>query len=123
MPRFLFGLIVAAVIFIVYAVIDCALTDTYRVRGVPKAVWILVILFIPVIGGLLWFIIGRGRAKQQQRARGLGPDDDPDFLSKLKADREREERIRRLEQKLSELDNREKRDDGPGTPGPGRRDA
>lgn len=123
MPRFYIGLVVAAVVFIVYAVIDCALTDSYRVRGLPKAAWILIILFIPVIGAVLWFLIGRGTAKQEQRRRSMAPDDDPEFLSKLGADREREERIRRLEQKLSDLDNLPKRDDGTGTGGPGRRDA
>lgn len=123
MPRFLLGLIVAAVVFTVYAVIDCALTESYRVRGLPKPVWILIILFVPLIGGILWFLIGRGRANREQRVRGMAPDDDPEFLSKLGADRAREERIRLLEEKLSDLDNHPQSDDGNGTGGPGRRDA
>lgn len=121
MPRFLIGLIVASVVFTVYAVIDCAMTDTHRVRALPKAIWILIILFFPIIGAVLWFLIGRGRASQEQRLRSIAPDDDPAFLHKLRDEREREERIRRLEKKLADLDDREKRDDGTG--GSGRRDA
>ncbi|WP_111719594.1 PLDc N-terminal domain-containing protein [Homoserinimonas sp. OAct 916] len=121
MMRFYVGLIVAAVVFTVYAVIDCAFTAPYRVRGLPKAAWVVVVILLPVIGGVLWFWIGRGR--ESGRVRSMAPDDDPEFLNRLGADRARQERIRKLEEKLAEGDKHGPREDGSDSTGPGRRDA
>lgn len=114
MVRVLFGLGVAAAVFMIYSVVDCAFFDRTRVRGIAKGWWLAVIIFVPVIGGILWFVIGRGRvgrAQQQQRRGGpVAPDDDPDFLRRLDRDAEQDERIRRLEQELAELDGDEPTD-------------
>lgn len=97
---------VAAVVFTIYAAVDCALFDRSRIRGLPRGWWIVVILLVPIIGGLLWFLVGRGRAIRVGRVfpHSAAPDDDPEFLRRLRADAEHEERIRRLEQELAELD-------------------
>jgi hypothetical protein len=118
MARLLFGLGVAAVIFTIYAVADCAFFDRTRIRGLRRGWWIVVILFVPIIGPLLWFIIGRGRANRVGSARGrtLAPDDDAEFLRQLRADAAQDERIRRLEQELADLD----ADDPTKPPKPGR---
>ncbi len=117
MARLLFGLGVAAVIFTIYAVADCAFFDRSRVRGLSRGWWIAVIIFVPIIGGLLWFIIGRGRANRigaTRSGRTVAPDDDTDFLRQLREDAAQDERIRRMEQELAELDNDEPpNDDGP----------
>lgn len=106
MARLLFGLGVAAVIFTIYAVADCAFFDRMRIRGLSRAWWIVVIIFVPIIGGVLWFIIGRGRRDRGGVARGrtVAPDDDAEFLRHLREDAAQEERIRRMEQELAELD-------------------
>ncbi|MRX43335.1 PLD nuclease N-terminal domain-containing protein [Agromyces kandeliae] len=97
---------VAAVVFTIYAAVDCALFDRTRIRGLPRAWWIVVILLVPVIGAALWFIVGRGRAIRVGRVNphSNAPDDDPEFLRRLRADAEHQERIRRLEQELEQLD-------------------
>ncbi|MFD4422281.1 PLDc N-terminal domain-containing protein [Agromyces sp. NPDC058484] len=121
MARLLFGLGVAAVIFTIYAVADCAFFDRTRIRGLRRAWWIVVIIFVPIIGGLLWFIIGRGRANRIGATRGgrtVAPDDDVEFLRRLREDAAQDERIRRMEQELAELDADEPRQiEGPGTKG------
>ena len=88
----------------VFAWVDLALTDRARVRALPKLVWVVVIL-LPVVGALLWLTIGkqRGGARGGER-RTVAPDDDPSFLANLRRDEEQDERIRRLEQELAELD-------------------
>lgn len=95
---------VAAAFFTVYAVIDCAVTARERVRGIPKVVWILVILLLPIVGGILWLVIGKDRAAGSPSRGRLAPDDDPAFLGRLGESAAREERIRQLEQELAELD-------------------
>ncbi len=108
---------VAAAVFYIYSVADCALFERARVRGLPKPVWLLIIVLFPVIGGILWFLIGRGRRRDAAGRRLLPPDDDPAFLGKLRVDRDQEERIRQLEKELAELD-----DNGPDSDQTGRRD-
>lgn len=108
---------VAALVFYIYSVADCAFFDRTRVRGLPKAVWLLVIILFPVLGGILWFLIGRGRRRAAFERRTIAPDDDPAFLGKLRLDHDQQERIRRLEKELAELD-----DNGPDTDQTGRRD-
>lgn len=94
-----------AIGFWVYAVVDCALTDARRARGIPKPAWVVVILVLNVIGGALWFLIGKDRTEDRGAARvGLAPDDDPMFLRRISSDTEQEERIRRLEREIAELD-------------------
>jgi Phospholipase_D-nuclease N-terminal len=118
MARLLFGLGVAAVIFTIYAVADCAFFDRTRIRGLRRGWWIVVILFVPIIGGLLWFIIGRGRANRVGPSRGgtVAPDDDAEFLRQLREDAAQDERIRRMEQELAALDADEPRQiEAPGT--------
>lgn len=135
MVRLWIGLAVAAVVFIVYSVVDCATMPRDRVRGISKTSWILAILLLPVIGGLLWWFIGRVRAAKAA-PRGSAPDDDPDFLKKLDADRAQSKRIRDLEDELKRFDEEpdggtdaephgdaapgsETPDDGPGRKPPG----
>lgn len=90
MTRLLVIALVVAVALTVFAVVDVAYFDRLRVRGVPKGVWIVVILLVPVVGALLWFFVGRGPRGGRGRSGGSGrrgpiaPDDDPEFLRNLK---------------------------------------
>lgn len=96
------GLVIVALS--IYAAIDSLLTDRSRIRGLPKALWVIVILLLPIIGAVLWFIVGKDRGKNRPVARQTAPDDDPEFLRRLGSEKEQEERIRRLEQELADLD-------------------
>ncbi|WP_166982554.1 PLD nuclease N-terminal domain-containing protein [Paramicrobacterium fandaimingii] len=101
MARLLFILIPVIVAITIYSVVDCAIIDNRRVRGLSKPVWIVVILVLPVIGLLLWYFIGRGGA---ELARDVAPDDDPSFIGELHTDSVQDDRIRQLEEELAALD-------------------
>jgi hypothetical protein len=118
MPRLLIGLGLAVVILTVYTLVDCALFDRNRIRGLPRWVWIFVLIFVPVIGPLLWLFVGRGRQEKTggRVQRSMAPDDDPEFLLRLKKEGEQQERIRQLEQELADLDKPDPRTGG--APGP-----
>lgn len=107
-------------IILVFCLIDVIMSSDKEVRNLPKWAWILIIIVLPLIGGVTWLILGR----PQRSASGPGaggptnppvtplrpkaPDDDPEFLASLKAensDHERmlkqwEENLRRREEEL-----------------------
>ena len=104
MARLLLILALVATAFWVYTIVDCALQSPSRHRGVNKPAWLAIVILLPVLGGILWFAIGRGRATQAVVRRA--PDDDPEFLGRMTASAraEQDERIRRLEEELAQLD-------------------
>jgi hypothetical protein len=114
MARFWVIAAVVAVAFMVYSLVDCALSDRARVRGPRKIVWILIILLLPLAGGILWFLIGRGRVDRASVVRRgpIAPDDDPAFLEGLRRNADQDERIRQMEKELAELG------EDPDRPGP-----
>jgi hypothetical protein len=97
-------LIVVGTAFWVYSIVDCALQPATRHRGVNKTAWMFIVVLLPVLGGLLWFVIGRGRRSVAAARRA--PDDDPEFLGRLSLGSisDQDERIRRLEEELAQLD-------------------
>ena len=46
-------------VLLVFCLIDCIQTDTYAVRNLEKRYWILIILFIPIVGPIAWLVAGR----------------------------------------------------------------
>jgi hypothetical protein len=92
-----------ALVFWVFSIVDCAVQPATRHRGVSKAVWIAIVVLIPVLGGILWFTIGRFRSGGRGAARTIAPDDDPEFLRSI-GKSEQDDRIRRLEEELARLD-------------------
>lgn len=102
MPRLLLILGLVAIAFWIFTIVDCAVQPPTRHRGVSKPVWILIVVLLPVLGGILWLVVGRTRKSVMAARRA--PDDDPEFLGRLGAISDQDERIRRLEEELAQLD-------------------
>ncbi|MFG6403840.1 MULTISPECIES: PLDc N-terminal domain-containing protein [unclassified Microbacterium] len=115
MTRVLLILALVATAFWVYTIVDCALQPPTRHRGVSKGMWIAIVVLLPVLGGLLWFVIGRGRTSKTVGRRA--PDDDPEFLGSIASVRDQDERIRRLEEELAQLDSEADDPQPPAAPG------
>jgi len=45
--------------FWVYCIIDVAMSDTAQVRNLPKWAWLAIVVLLWVLGGVLWWLIGR----------------------------------------------------------------
>ncbi|GID94750.1 PLD nuclease N-terminal domain-containing protein [Amorphoplanes digitatis] len=94
----LFVLLAAVqLVLLVLALIGVLSAD--RVRNMPRALWVLVILLIPLIGPLAYFAWGRpvpppheGGPVRRTGPRPTSPDDDPDFLRSMDTERSRRER-------------------------------
>ena len=81
------AVLVAVAILQIFTTVYAASANRNQVRVLPKIVWVLLCLFIPIIGGLLYITIGRpidGDSGQgAKRSRPIAPDDDADFLRDL----------------------------------------
>lgn len=53
----LLGLIMFAVW--IYAVLDVIQTDEILMRNLPKMAWVFIVIFIPTVGAVAWFAVGR----------------------------------------------------------------
>jgi hypothetical protein len=83
------GVILAVAIYI-YCIIDVARTPRGETRSLPKFVWLVLVVLVPLIGSGLWLALGRvwrSPGSRFGRRRGpMAPDDDPTFLKKLDDD-------------------------------------
>lgn len=51
---------------LIYCLIDCIQTDSAAVRNLNKTLWILLILFFPLIGAIAWLVAGRPQNPYRQ---------------------------------------------------------
>ncbi|MGW1835700.1 PLD nuclease N-terminal domain-containing protein [Streptomyces sp. NPDC002067] len=110
----------------IYAFIDCVNTPESQIRGLPKVIWVLIILLFGevLVGPVAWLVAGKVRTPAggapRARATWVAPDDNPEFLRSLKDENKKDEAL--LKDWEADLRRREeelrRRDDG--TPnGPG----
>ncbi|MFD5276276.1 PLDc N-terminal domain-containing protein [Pseudarthrobacter sp. NPDC058362] len=126
------ALAVAVLVIFVYGLVDVIRTDARLTRGISKPAWIVVMIVLPVLGAILWLLMGRprgGSAQPQTYRHPTAPDDDPDFLRNLEARRRNQAEAARLQKLKDELEAKAReqrnghdpRDTGgrdTGTPGP-----
>ena len=116
---------------LVYCQIDCLQADEGRIRNLSKTGWVLLIILVPLVGGIAWLVAGRPVATaprrvpwpstqtsgfpEYERRRPLGPDDDPEFLaSQRRSDDRHEQMLRDWEEQLRERERRlREQEDGP----------
>ena len=85
------GVLVAVALYI-YGIIDVLRSPREEVRSLPRAVWLLIVVLLPILGDLLWLLLGR--TWRLPRRRMLAPDDDPAALRTI-GDRAWAERMKR----------------------------
>ncbi|MEU8814177.1 PLDc N-terminal domain-containing protein [Actinoplanes sp. NPDC048796] len=94
MVRLFILLAAVQLVLFVLALISCLSAD--RVRSAPRLVWVLVILLIPLLGPIAYFVWGRplpppteGGPVRRGASRPTSPDDDPDFLRSVDTEKSR----------------------------------
>lgn len=55
----------------VHSLVECARTPSARIRCLPKPLWLLFMLWAPVLGSLAWTYFGK--LPEQQETVGSGP--------------------------------------------------
>ena len=120
-----FGLVVFALW--VFSLVDLIGSDEGAIRHLPKLWWLLIVLFFPFAGSIAWLVAGRPAGAPRRsayerevpqypeydrpgRAAATSPDDDEEFLRKIRERAEeqrrayREERLRREREERGEAD-------------------
>ena len=116
----------------IYAFIDCLNTPEEQVRGLPKVVWVIIILLFGevLIGPIAWLVAGKHRGPvgangstpsewhRNHRTQFVAPDDNPEFLKSLAEDNKKDEALlkdweadlRRREEELRRRENKENKE-------------
>lgn len=92
----------------VYALADLFGSEEEDRGGLPRWLWVVIIVLLPLFGAVAWIVVkhsgrrapgGRGGSGRPGRPGGprrpsgpVAPDDDPDFLWQLEQERRRRER-------------------------------
>ncbi|MBF6135573.1 PLDc N-terminal domain-containing protein [Nocardia otitidiscaviarum] len=116
MPYLIVALITLALW--VFCLIDVITAPESGIRHLPKGAWLLVILFVPTVGALLWLILGRPYEPPRPRSTTAYPEydrpgryiprnpDDEEFLRALRAraEQQRAEAKRQEEARQRDLE-------------------
>jgi Phospholipase_D-nuclease N-terminal len=137
MVRAALYLVACDLVLLCLALIDCLAVEKERIRGLPRALWVVVILAFSPIGAIAWYVAGRplrpvGPAPSRRPptpfatgpSRRPAPDDDPEFLaglSKLTTQEQDmlqawEDDLRRPDDPRPAADGEDKRQRGPDEP-------
>lgn len=113
--RYLGFLLLVAVV--VYTVTDIINAPDEDLHGLPRGVWLILVILIPVLGSVVWFVVSINGRRTRGEALGgprsgprtapgsagtpgsgrpggartgpVAPDDDPEFLWRLEQERRR----------------------------------
>lgn len=94
-----FVLAALPLLLIVGALVDIVTRPEGDVRHLPKGLWIMIVLFLPLIGSIVWFAAGR---EYGSRVEQIGPRDQSRYHEA--AARTLDHRVRSTEQQLADLD-------------------
>ena len=116
--------VLVEICLVVYCVLNIITTPEEQIRNLPKLLWLVLVLFFPIVGGVAWLVAGRPQGPATSlpykgnrgippeydrpgRATAFSPDDDEAFLRSL---RERAEQQR----KKAEQERKQREDDAGG---------
>jgi hypothetical protein len=87
------------------ALIDAITRDSGQVKNLPKFAWVMFIVFLPLIGSILWFALGREWDTSPKEAVSFGDPrrwakDEPAPAAPVRDSRSTEQQIADLEREI-----------------------
>lgn len=116
----------------IYCIVDVISSPEGDIRNLGKGLWVIIVLFFPLVGSIAWLIAGRPvDVRPMTRAEGAAPsfpeyerrgrfaaadpEKDEEFLKQVRA-RAEEQRKRYEAQQRAEREARERKDGDPTDP-------
>ena len=106
-----------------YCIFDVISTDEALMRNLPKAAWVLIVIFLPDVGSLAWLLLGRpmyagwrpGDTDYRRPRSVRGPEDGPGWAPSRSATPSTSdaERLRAWEDDLARRERELRGDDPP----------
>jgi hypothetical protein len=105
-------LTVGSLALMIFALVDVITSDSWKFRYLDKVSWVFIVILLPLIGSILWLIVGKQPTESQDRGTfgdprryestvsQQSPQDDAAAVEREIEFHEREARIRRLEAEL-----------------------
>ena len=103
-------LVISAVTFllVIGALVDIIKRQDTQVKHMPKIVWVLLVVFLPLVGSVLWFLLGReydreraDRSKMPVRVKTRSRTPRPEqFVNTTAPARSTEEQLADLEREI-----------------------
>ena len=91
-------ILLAAVQLVLFVLALISVLSADRVRSLPRALWVLLIVILPLAGPILYFFWGRPvpapaeATPVRRKPRPSSPDDDPEFLRSMNSEQARRDR-------------------------------
>ena len=97
----------AGIVLLVFALIDIITRGEDQVRGLPKFGWILICIFLPLVGSIVWFTVGHDwSANDRNHGRYIEPSRHEDRYASIGHARAAhgDKRVNGTEQELAALE-------------------
>jgi hypothetical protein len=97
----------------IFVLVDIITSEEWRIRNLPKMAWVIIVILLPLIGSILWFVAGKTydkpvetlsfgdpRRREELQPASVEDEDWEAAVEKEIAFHENEARIRRLEAEI-----------------------
>ena len=107
----------ATIALMIFALVDIITSDNWQVKHLPKLVWLLLVVLLPLIGSVVWLLVGKERQSSTETRAPIPPretapasttEQELAAIDREIAFYEKQERLKRLEAEL-----RQKRENPP----------
>jgi hypothetical protein len=120
---------IVVLILWIYCIVDVISSPEGDIRNLGKGLWVIIVLFFPLVGSIAWLVAGRpvdvrpmtrsegaatGFPEYERRGRfaATDPEKDEEFLKQVRA-RAEQQRKRYEAQQRAEREARERKDEDP----------
>lgn len=90
---------------VIFALVDLIISDEWQVKYLPKLTWVFLIIFLPLIGSIIWLLIGKDR---KPLTEGLGSFGDPRRHEQALQPSTTEQELARIEREIDFHEKQEK---------------
>lgn len=91
---------VLTLVLVIAALVDIITRSEDQVKHLPKLVWVLLVVFLPLIGSILWFLVGREYATTVDSFRVRTVQHPEPARADYRREDSTEEQLRRVEREI-----------------------